>query len=191
MAGIAGAMKMYNEKLVDYGIQNEDSHIRVHVCPKVQRVYVYPTDCGISAIQTGQYHNTPGFQAGIAIPTAMGYLVPPFDIKRCVALSLNGDVWDSLGFQRIQTTTIKGQKAVRLIVEMLKQGLFPIPVQAYEITDRDLQIKGADVVIKAGTVTKDDIIIQVKCDFDGGEKELGGTGNLYLQVAECNPLRRH
>ena len=29
--------------------------------------------------------------------------------------------------------------------------------------------------------------IQVKCDYDAGP---GGTGNLFLQTAECNPLKQ-
>ena len=33
--------------------------------------------------------------------------------------------------------------------------------------------------------------IQVKCDYRGGPRELGGSGNLFLQTHECNPLRRH
>ncbi len=34
-----------------------------------------------------------------------------------------------------------------------------------------------------------DLHTQVKCDFDGGRKELGGTGNLFLQVKEANPFK--
>lgn len=191
MAGTVGATRTHNTKLVDYGIQNEGSHIRAHVCPTARRVYVYPTESGVEAVKSGQYRKEPGYQEGVTAPTALGYLVPPFDLRRCVALSFNGNVWDSLDLQKGSTTTQKGNTAVRLVVQMLKGGLFPISVPAYEITDKDLQIKGADVIVKGGSITKDDIVIQVKCDFDGGEKELGGTGNLYLQVAECNPLRRY
>ena len=38
----------------DYGIHGEDSHVRVHVCPAVKRIYVYPTTKGIEALGNGK-----------------------------------------------------------------------------------------------------------------------------------------
>jgi len=180
-----------NTALVDYGIQTEKSHIRAHVCPKARRVYVYPTPNGIEAIESGAYISRPGYQSGISMPTSLGYLVPPFDIAECVALAIRPDAWDYLNFSDEDSLTDKGNKAVRLVKGMLKRGLFPIPAIGTEITDRDLQVDGTDIIIRAGAIRQQDIVIQVKCDFPGGERDLGGTGNLFLQIAECNPLGIH
>jgi hypothetical protein len=50
-----------------------------------------------------------------------------------------------------------------------------------------VQIDGDDIVVLTGA---NRVHIQVKCDYPGGDKALGGTGNLYLQVAERNPLKK-
>jgi len=180
-----------NTTLIDYGIQNENSHIRAHVCPVVKRIYVFPTANGVAAMESGDYPERSASQPGYDGVTAKGYLVPPFNIGDCVSVSVNDNVWAALRFDNGEKLTEKGDKAVRLVVGMLKRGLFPFPVVAEEIRDEDLQIKGADILVKAGVIAKEGTVIQVKCDFKGGEKSLGGTGNLFLQTAECNPLRRY
>ena len=91
-----------------------------------------------------------------------------------------------------EDTSQKGAKAEKLIVQMIINGLFPIPNQASKITENDLQVSGGDIFIKPNLLTHDDgILIQVKCDYRGGERHLGGTGNLFLQISEINPLRKH
>jgi len=156
-------MSRGNTKLVDYGIQNENSHIRAHVCPKVQRVYVFPTTNGVTAVGSGKYRTKPASQEGYDGVTGIGHLVPPFDIEGCVSVSINDNVWTALEFDKREKPPVKGRKAVRLVVGMLKRGLFPFPVVAEEIRDEDLQIKGADVIVKAGIIAKEGTIIQVKC----------------------------
>lgn len=179
------------KQLVDYGIQNERSDIRVHVCPTVRRVYTYPTSCGIDAINTGKYRARLGYQPGVEYATAKGYLIPPMDIPRCVCLQLPDIAWGWIAFRREDSTTTKGDKATRLVAVMLKRGMLPIPALGVEVACRDLQISGTDIFVPQGALRDRSIHIQVKCDFDGGSRELGGTGNLFLQVAECNPLGRH
>lgn len=179
------------QPLVDYGIQNERSDIRVHVCPKVRRVYTYPTSCGIEAINTGKYRKKSGYQPGVEYATAEGYLIPPLDISRCVSLELPDLVWKWANFSKAETTTIKGMKATRLVSAMLIRGMLPIPALGEEARCRDLQISGTDIYVPLGALREKPIHIQVKCDYEGGAKELGGTGNLFLQVAECNPLGHH
>lgn len=177
--------------MIDYGIQNESSHIRAHVCPKVRRVYVYPTECGIAAIDTGKFYLAKGFQPGIDVATAEGYLVPPFAISKCASVQLNPSVWEHLKFSKDDSTERKGKKAELLIKQMVLNGLLPIPAIADTVQEIDIQLSGGDVIIKPNAIRKGEIIIQVKCDYDGGERELGGTGNLFLQVAEINPLGIH
>jgi len=173
--------------LFDYGIQNEESHIRAHVCPMVKRVYVYPTEQGIQALTKGP--EALGYQPGVDGPTANGRLIKPFDIEKCVGLEINKRAWESVGFDGEDSTTEKGRKAVKLVAGMIRAGLFPLP--AGVIIDpnisKAIQIKGDDIYV---WTQKSCVKIQVKCDFPGGDKNLGGTGHLYLQTAERNPLKR-
>lgn len=174
--------------MIDYGIQNEESDIRAHVCPVVQRVYVYPTACGREAMSCGELKH--GYQPGVSFATGKGFCVPPFQIRRCVALVVNPEVWIRAAFDKKESTTIKGEKAVFLVAGMIRNGLFPLPLAGIADADisRDLQIKGDDIRV---WVANQCVHIQVKCDFNGGEKHLGGTGNLFLQTAEINLFKRH
>ena len=176
--------------LHDYGIQNEQSDLRAHVCPLVRRVYVYPTAEGRRAIAAGGWTPRPAYQAGVTGPTAMGYCVPPFAIRRCVALEVRAEAWEKVAFCDTDDTSEKGKKAVRFVRDMIRFGVFPLPYVIGECdTDlsRTMQINGDDIVVSVGT---NQVHIQVKCDYRGGDDALGGTGNLYLQVAERNPLGR-
>jgi len=187
--GILG-QRVGNQILVDYGIQNENSHIRVHVCPVVKRVYVYPTECGVAAIQTGKYRKAPGYQKGWSEPTAEGYLVPPKDIEKCVSIELRNGTWKYINFRDGDSTTGKGRKATVMVESMIRAGLLPVPLLPTNVESYTLQVEGQDIIIKNTSMPQHDIAIQVKCDYSGGEKELGGSGNLFLQVAECNPFKR-
>ena len=180
-----------SQNLVDYGIQNEQSDIRVHVCPVVKRVYVYPTSCGLRAVETGNYPLVNAYQEGVEEPTATGHIVPPFDIEQCVSLTFRSTAWDYIGFLRNDNTSEKGDKAVKLVEGMLKQGLFPLPFLGREVTDRDIQIDGTDIIVNTNGNDRGTLRLQVKCDYPGGEKGLGGTGNLFLQKTEQNPNKRY
>jgi hypothetical protein len=173
--------------LFNYGIQSEESHLRAHVCPKVKRIYVYPTSCGIAALQNGI--ETLGYQPGAIGPTANGRRVKPFDIEKCVALQINDKVWKLFKFKKDESTTVKGEKAANLVKAMITAGIFPLPISCLVDTDmsKRIQIQGADVFV---WTLKGRIHIQVKCDFIGGERYLGGSGYLYLQTAERNPLKK-
>lgn len=186
MDGTHGATNPGNTNLVEFGIQNEKSHLRAHVCPVVQRVYVYPTAYGIDAMEG--HRCVYGYQDGVSTPTARGYLVPPFDIQNCVSLAFNPRAWSAVDFTDKDSLTEKGRKATRLILAMIERGLFPLPALAEEVTDYELQVEGQDIYISSTAIECDDVVIQVKCDYEGGEKSLGGTGNLFLQIAECNPF---
>lgn len=175
--------------LIDYGIQSENSHVRVHVCPRVKRVYVYPTKNGIEAIQTGRYKKKHGFQRGCEEPTSEGYPIPPEEIRNCIEIKVRERAWTYFGFCENHSTAEKGDKAVRMTIMMLKEGLLPIPAASREIKDKDMQVSGTDILVKANRIYHEEIRLQVKCDYPGGRKELGGTGNLYLQTAERNPFK--
>jgi len=177
--------------LVDFGIQNENSDQRAHVCPVVKRVYVYPTVEALKLIKNCAYPKRNAYQPGCKQQTAEGFLVPAKHIPKCIGLEVRNSVWAYIDLKEDQDTTLKGQKAVCLITGMIKKGLYPIPALAEEVKARDLQIDGQDIILKWSRDEQDAHIIQVKCDFKGGPKNLGGTGNLFLQTAERNPKKKH
>jgi len=179
-----------SDQLHEYGIQNEASDIRAHVCPFVRRVYVYPTEEGRRVAISGKWPKRPAFQPGVEGATAEGYLVPPLAIPRCVGIEVREEAWDFTAFCESDDTTMKGKKAVRFVAQMIRAGIFPLPYSVGNL-DADptetMQIRGDDIIVDLGA---NRVHIQVKCDFKGGDKALGGTGNLYLQVAERNPLKK-
>lgn len=71
--------------------------------------------------------------------------------------------------------------------DIAAHGFIPIPLHGTVITSHDMQVSGLDMIV-AGKAR-----LQVKCDFYGGEKRFNPncTGNLYLQVAELNPLKAY
>lgn len=183
-------MALGNTTLLEYGIRTEQSDMRAHVCPVVRRVYVYGTAGGLAAIDTGTYREVPGYQANVPTPTARGYLVPPMAIPGCVGLELRSSVWDALAFVSSDGLSQKGGKALRLVMGMIRQGLLPLPSMPKDVGDFELQVKGMDITIMPGQWQRP-IVVQVKCDYKGGAQVLGGTGYLFLQTAECNPLGYH
>lgn len=179
---------MKSNQLVGYGIQNEESDIRAHVCPKIKRVYVFPTKSGQEAIEKSK-NNTYGYQENVSYPTAIGKRIPWQKIKSCISIGFRDSAWDAMHFSEKDDTSVKGKKAVRLISEATKNGLFPIPLidKCDSSLSKEIEIKGQDIIVHvAGQI----INIQVKCDYLGGDKKLGGTGYLYLQTHEINPLKK-
>jgi len=177
-------------ELYPFGIQNEQSDLRAHVCPLVRRVYVYPTAEGRKAVLSGAWPKRSASQPGVEGATAEGYLVPPFAIRRCVSLEFSPAAWDTIALKEGEDTSAKGQKAVCLVAGMIRNGVFPLPYSVEGLNadpDKTMQIKGDDIILTLGA---EQVHIQVKCDFRGGDKAQGGTGNLFLQTAERNPLKK-
>ena len=72
--------------------------------------------------------------------------------------------------------SVNGRKAVRFVEIILTRGLLPLPSEPYVVNQSDIQICGTGILVRAM-----DIRIQVKCDYRGGCRDLGGTGHLYLR----------
>lgn len=180
-AGTHGGIKLGNTTLVDYGIQTEESDLRVHVCVSVGAVYVYQTSDGVKAVESGLWRKVPVYTG--TLKTAEGFLVPPDRIEGCNMKQIPEDI--GIVFYKHDNTSEKGRKALEVVRSMMRRGLMPIPLMAREIDDTEMQIQGTDIIATS------DANVQVKCDWRGGHKELGGTGNLFLQVSECNPLGMH
>lgn len=169
--------------LADYGIHNEASDLRLHVCFVVRRLYVYPTQSGVKAIRRGSYRKRPAYQQGLK--TAEGYLVPPEDIPGLFEVCPRADIWQLGECHEFMNTSEKGKAAVVIAMEAMRRGNVPIPLMAEEVSEFNAQVEGVDVIVRGNAR------IQVKCDYKGGVKSLGGTGNLFLQVAESNPFKRY
>lgn len=180
-----------NTQLVSYGIHSENSDLRAHVCVNAGMVYVYPTRKGIDAIKNGNYRLARAYQKGILTPTAEGFLVPPEDIWGLLSINAKWAMEKAGHIDYGMSTSAKGAWAVNVVRNLLAYGYFPLWGNSEVIDDLDIQIKGVDIIVTARAR------IQVKCDFDGGSPRRHGpegnrvTGNLFLQVAECNPFRRN
>lgn len=168
--------------LVKYGIEEEQSDIRAHVSVMGKCVYVYPTKSGIAAIKTGLYEKRIA-RTGAQI-TADGFIVPPGAIKFMHIVQIPAGIMALADFNESDTTSQKGDKAVRVVQWLLRAGKFPLMAMPAVIQDTEMQVQGLDIIVRLKAR------IQVKCDWRAGVG-IGCTGNLYLQIAECNPLKRH
>lgn len=172
-----------NGELVEYGIHTEASDVRAHVSVVNKTIYVFQTPYGVEAIRRYGPEIRAASQDDVDGVTAEGWIVRIEwieDLRRLKFYSWDG--WSE--FDLTRTTTEKGQLAVRCVLAIMRCGRFPFWVHATEDERKDIQVSGADIVVSCGAR------VQVKCDYRGGDKPLG-TGNLFLQKSERNPLRRH
>lgn len=168
------------QELFDYGIQTEESDLRAHVSVVSGIVYVFPTMPAIKLCESGKYTAKPAWQPGVSYPTARGYVVPWREIPFIVPVNADVPILKQK-FNERDSTTVKGRKATNVVAHLLRCGWFPLMgAIPKEPTTMEAQVKGIDLIV-SGTWK-----IQVKCDWNAGEN---GTGNLYLQIAERNPLR--
>lgn len=154
----------------------DSASYRIHVCPRVGLLYVFPTvnmDWVTGKKAQTEYKGRVTSKGVLVKPAdldATTYSIPQAILKR-VALASAG-----------MGSSEKGRAAESIVAEMIRQGHLPFSRNVRIVTDRDEQISGID--LWAG-----EIPIQVKMDFNGGEKELGGTGNLYIETHSDNFLK--
>ena len=179
-------MMQGNRILVEYGIQTEDSDLRAHVCVNAGIVYVFPTKLSVPLVTTGKYRSVPviSYIDGREIITARGYTVPVEDIPQVIPANAKYFI-DKARFSPDDSTSAKGDKAVAVVRSMLRLGWFPLPCNPEIIDDISMQLDGLDIIVSGKHR------IQVKCDYRGGSpaRYPDVTGNLFLQVSECNPSR--
>lgn len=168
-----------------YGILDEQSDIRAHVGVASRSLYVFRTAEARNFLRAAgsRYAVRPAYQPGVDGMTALGWKVPWKDIPgiRKIA-SPTATIWGT--FDPSDTTTDKGRKAVAVVHAYLRNGRFPLWIYAEETTDTTMQVLGTDLIVYHTAR------IQVKCDWYAGEGGNLCTGNLYLQTAERNPLKR-
>lgn len=172
-----------NTGLFQSGIQTEDSDIRAHVGVANRCIYVFETQKGRETLGRSVGREAMAMQSGVRSYTARGRVVPwdsIEDIRPLRYYSWSG--WDE--FHENMTTSEKGALAVRCVCDVIRIGRFPFWIEAYEDDRLSVQLQGTDIVVCCQKK------IQVKCDWYAGEKP-EGTGNLFLQIAERNPLKRY
>lgn len=175
-----------NCSMVQYGIQNEMSDFRAHVTYPIMRTYVFPTDKARSLIEQADHFGLvmKTIKTG-TIETAQGYPVPLSYIEGLQEIVIPPDVWRANFIDKAMPTSTKGTIATSIVVALLKKDMVPLPVRLQHADSKALQISGTDIIVNAS------LHLQVKCDMPGGERRYGGSGNLFIQIAECNPYRRH
>ena len=156
--------KIGNTKLVEYGIQTEDSDWRAHVCVNAQKVYVFPTKLAAPLVDSGNYAHIPVYTwiRGQKIQTATGIAVPALSVPRVVPVGAKYFI-EKAHFNEEDSTTIKGEKAVDVVQALLRVGWFPLPWDTSIVSDVEMQRSGLDIVVSGRHR------IQVKCDFRGGD----------------------
>ncbi len=170
-----------NTLLVQHGIAEDESDFRLHIGFGDGKAYLFPTTAGAEALQGDVSRHKPfhAMQPGVTMITGQGYKVPQSKIAGCQEVIIPPDLLARIACSCEDDPAVKGKKAVSLAVELLERGLIPLPLMASEIKQRDMQIRGRDLVITFR------VSIQVKCDF------WCARNGIALQTHECNPLGKH
>ena len=173
-----------NPDLVDYGIHNEASDIRIHVARLAKKLYIFRTVYGLAAIDLGNYRI--GYVRRNGGIVGEGYLVPPGDIMFISEVSIPDHVLEKYPLHAKQgQESEKGEQGEKIVQDMSDLGILIGPL----IYDREksvkVQISGIDGRGRAN------LAIQVKYDEQAGKGHDDCTGNLFLQRAERNPEGKH
>jgi hypothetical protein len=166
-----------------YGILTEESDIRAHVSVVNKSIYVFETCKGIEAVNTKTHNDlVSAYQPGVAGATAKGWPIPIDQIDGLIRVDMHDFGFPCFGQYKMSTSE-KGAMAVSCVCVALRSGKFPFWVDSEESSDASIQIAGTDVVLAFKKR------IQVKCDWGSGERP-NGTGNVFLQFSERNPLKQ-
>lgn len=161
------------------GIFSEDSDIRAHVSFCNNTAYIFQTQCGRDAIERLKPEEKDAGQPGVVGRTATGWPVPIQEIQGM--REVKPSLWEGWNRWNVElSTSEKGGLAVECVKYIMSNGRFPFWIDATEDDRQYVQIKGTDILV---FVKKK---VQVKCDARAGI-----TGNVFLQNAERNPLRRY
>jgi len=167
-----------NKTLIEYGPAQERSHYRAHVGAKTRRLYIFPTIEAANLQKTGVY-KLRSVTMGPHV-TATGHPIPISHFANINEALIPDNIYRRYEILNTDNTSLKGQKATAIVLEMLKTGTAPLPLNGQEVNDQTLQVEGCDIIIDAS------LRVQVKCDWLAGPKNLGGTGNLFIQYQEAN-----
>lgn len=160
--------------LTHHGIGTETAGYRIHVCFETKRMYVFPVAAMLSHLSTHFYPM--GYARQVGRITAEGVLVPVDQIPGLRTHELIDAILSIVDVKAESDESTKGRAAVAIA-----WNFYPPDPGRSSLAD---DIAGTDYLHKGCS-------IQVKCDWFGGPRELGGTGNLFIQTAEANPHGKH
>lgn len=176
--------------MTTHGPLTEIATWRAHCSPVTQRVFLFRNADLRTLLDARLYQGRP-FQRkqiflslrGHRTQTAEGWLVPWRLVPGIQAFPLPPLWWHK--FQIGASTSAKGARAVEVFEAAVHCGCIPpLRGQIMRAATVDEQKAGADLWCDAGYV-------EVKCDWLAGDREDGGSGNLFIQEREINPLRQH
>lgn len=174
--------------MVYHGIQTETSFLRAHVAVLAQRLFVFERQEGVDAINTGQYRWVVGGYKDVHGWTAIGYVVPPGDLKTLSVITLPPEWFE--GFKEHMDESISGRRAEKIVERCYELRMVPVRLKMTRQNDPAAQIAGRDF---AGELA--DNSFEAKCDFRASEiahqPRDRCTGRLFLQVWERNPRKKH
>lgn len=170
-------------KLHRYGIEDEQSDIRAHVSLPGRSLLVYRTSDMVDLVRLKAYPERNATQPGVDFDTAKGWIVPIADIIPMGAFIRSEHFpWDRWSHNEMGCKE-KGDMAVYCVKAAIVNNRFPLWVCGRTNADTELDIQGTDIIVSARRR------IQVKYDHLAYPKNEGGSGNLFIQTRECNPLK--
>lgn len=166
-----------NSTLYEHGIDADSSDYRVHVCFGEGMVYLYSTAAMRELLLTNPYRIYES-------PTSRAYIVPVASVPECQSVPIPNRWLENLSTKvsKSSPTSTKRMWSEMLVRRMFERGHLTLLPTATMETSRAKQLAGHDIRIQL------DCTVQVKCDWDGGAN---GSGNLYIETAECNPNHEH
>jgi len=177
--------------MIQYGILEEKSDYRIHVCPLDKKIYIFKTsivrDMVKDAIQTKKYRFVPARCEGEL--SGWGYIIPPTDILGIRFAEIKPTELTTKTTKTTRATSEDGDRAVALTIEAIKNDELPYITCITEpivVTEKKKQIDGVDIIVT--DVFEGILDLQVKWDGPGG---ICGTGNLYIQTHEVNLKNAH
>ena len=111
----------------------------------------------------------------------LGYVVPIVDVEPKAILRSDVCPWHR--YTSEMTLAERGAAAVCVVKAAIRSNRFPLWVCDIVTSDHELDINGTDIIVNAKRR------IQVKCDWRACTRNDGGTGNLFVQTHERNPLK--
>lgn len=174
---------MNDDGLVPYGIQTDKSDYRAHVCPRDQAVYVFETSRMASFVGLNIFGKIPARQKGVQGVSGYGYTVPLKCVPWCLGVEIPKDLQIPVERWETMDTIGKGDSSVDTVKAMVERELirFGRPSEVHKVPKGSLDAQWllGDLVVG--------LRVEVKCDLPGG---MMGTGNLYIQTEEKNPLSK-
>jgi hypothetical protein len=175
--------------LFRHGICEDKSDLRAHVSIANRSIYVFSTKDAretISRVYARWVTAADPDPRLRGVTTSQGYLVKPCDLQSLQVISFpDYSAWSAFNPQL--DTSPKGTFAQTCVASLIRLGRFPLHVEITIESRRGPQLEGTDIILYASKR------IQVKCDKDCGERraDTSATGNLYIEYAERNYLRKH